>query len=104
MRFTSAALYIILAFAAALFLLWLISLAHAHGWYDRSCCADRDCHPVPCEEIRQAPGGYVWQRGPNDEVTFMRDRMKVSQDESCHVCIADGVSPAGICIYLPART
>jgi hypothetical protein len=27
--------------------------------------------------------------------------MCISQDERCHVCIASGVSPNGICVYLP---
>ncbi len=105
--FRFAVLYIVAFFLAALFVIWIITsmfagAAQAHGWYDRACCMDKDCHPVPCDDIRgDAKGGFIWHRGPNDDVFFLKERLKVSQDGACHVCVASGVSPAGICIYLP---
>jgi len=85
-----------------------------HSWYSDDCCHDRDCHPVPCSEIsRDSNGDFIWkpetrfagpseQRGPT-EILFPKKRLKVSQDEGCHVCISPNTTPAGICIYLPYK-
>jgi len=81
----------------------LSSLLLAHLWYDSSCCADRDCKPVSCDEIRVDGLGWTWR-----QVSFTRKMMKVSQDGRCHVCVGDpsgdAVAPQGICIYLPPQT
>jgi len=83
----------------------LISILLIHGWYDPDCCGGKDCHPVPCEEIHNdGQGNFLWHRGPNDDVFFLKNKMKVSQDDGCHVCVLENVSPAGICIYLAPRT
>ena len=58
-------------------------------------------------------GDFIWkpetrfagpseQRGPT-EILFPKKRLKVSQDEGCHVCISPNTTPAGICIYLPYK-
>ena len=85
-----------------------------HSWYSEECCHDRDCHPVPCSEIsRDSNGDFIWKPGtrfadPSEqrlptEVLFPKKRLKVSQDEACHVCISPNTTPAGICIYLPYK-
>jgi hypothetical protein len=85
-----------------------------HSWYSEDCCHDRDCHPVPCSEIsRDSNGDFIWKpetrfAGPSEqrlptEVLFPKKRLKVSQDEACHVCISPNTTPAGICIYLPYK-
>jgi hypothetical protein len=86
-----------------------------HSWYSEECCHDRDCHPVPCSEIsRDSNGDFIWkpetrfadppeQRLPT-EVLFPKKRLKVSQDEACHICISPNTTPAGICIYLPYKS
>jgi len=85
-----------------------------HSWYSDDCCHDRDCHPVPCSEIsRDSNGDFIWKpetrfAGPSEqrlptEVLFPKKRLKVSQDEACHVCISPNTTPAGICIYLPYK-
>jgi hypothetical protein len=37
--------------AAALML--VSGAATAHSWYPEECRHDKDCHPVPCEEIEK---------------------------------------------------
>jgi hypothetical protein len=41
--------------AAAVML--LNGAAVAHSWYDESCCHDRDCRPIPCEQIEKLADG-----------------------------------------------
>jgi hypothetical protein len=80
----------------------LISILLIHGWYDPECCSNKDCHPVPCEQIRRDQhDNFLWHRGPNDDVFFVKSRMKMSQDDSCHVCVLEN---AGLCIYLAPQT
>ena len=75
------------------------SPALAHSWYDRSCCAENDCHPVPCEEITQnKDGDYVWHK-----IIFQKATLKPSHDYQCHVChLPEGPSVLyGFCVYMP---
>ena len=65
----------------------------AHMFYEHACCSNKDCHPVPCKEIVDTGAGWRWQRH-----VFGRDKLKISQDGACHVCV--GVMP--MCIYLPS--
>lgn len=61
----------------------LLSLILAHGWYPQHCCANRDCHPVPCVEMTELPnGGWEWQNK-----IFMKEKVSSSQDAKCHVCV-----------------
>jgi len=91
-----------------------LTLLLVHSWYSEDCCHDRDCHPVPCSEIsRDSNGDFIWKpetrlAGPSEqrpptEVLFPKKRLKVSQDEACHVCISPNTTPSGICIYLPYK-
>ena len=32
-----------------------------HSWYDDKCCHDKDCLPVPCEEIEKISDGWLWR-------------------------------------------
>lgn len=65
----------------------------AHGWYPNSCCADKDCHPVPCEELlEQSDGSWIW-----DIFRFNRNVVQPSQDRYCHVCT---LGPNGLCAFI----
>jgi hypothetical protein len=76
----------------------------AHWLYSTDCCADRDCHPVPCEEIVDTAWGWIWTPVGHSPVTFNREHVKPSPDGRCHVChLGYGPGMNGICIYLPAR-
>lgn len=66
-------------------LLLTTALVLAHEWYPRSCCGDNDCHPVDCDELAEQEGG-AWVYLPTGNL-FSRDKVRVSEDRHCHVCI-----------------
>jgi hypothetical protein len=72
-------------------------LSHTPG-IGKKRCREHDCHPVKCNEIISlgANKGWSWRR-----VFFAADRLHLSPDGDCHVCIGLVGEPAGICIYLP---
>lgn len=106
MKFSHAIFYMILVLLiTAVVIFGLIRFSHGHSFYSKQCCADRDCHPVACEQINAVPGGFEY-RDARGSYFFTRDKMLPSQDENCHVCILYGehaptASPT--CVYLPAR-
>ena len=79
----------------------------AHSFYAQDCCGGKDCHPVPCSEIRNVTDGWLWSH-QNETILFARRLMRYSEDDDCHVCVSkpdwSGAMPYGICIYLPSRT
>jgi hypothetical protein len=80
----------------------LIALTLVHSWYDENCCHDRDCHPVPCEEIEKMSDGWLWRDAATKQRHwFPHDRLKASHDDACHVCVSPKTTPSGICLYLP---
>jgi hypothetical protein len=56
--------------------------ASAHDWYPSACCGGKDCHPIPCEEVKFEGDEIVWQkfRGKKGWVA-------PSLDDRCHICI-----------------
>lgn len=77
---------------------------HDHGvdglpdWYDPSCCNQRDCKPVPDDEIEFSTlpgGGLVARHKPTGNI-FLHYQFKPSQDERYHICIWNGTS---LCFY-----
>ena len=62
--------------------------------YPMACCGDQDCRPVPCDEIVEVEHGYDWQG-----TVFTRDRVRMSQDTTCHVCL-HGERRMPICIFI----
>jgi hypothetical protein len=80
----------------------LVALMLIHSWYDDKCCHDKDCRPVPCEEIEKISDGWLWRdRATEQRHWFPHDRLKASHDDACHVCVSPQTIPSGICIYLP---
>jgi hypothetical protein len=77
---------ILLALAAAA----APSLALAHSWYPLECCSGQDCHPVPCETLREnRDGSLTYTPTSND---FEARKIRPSQDAHCHICTS---SPDG---------
>jgi hypothetical protein len=60
----------------------------AHSWYPISCCSNKDCHPVPCEEVN-------WLQQFNPKVTVLS-----SQDSECHACTTHA-GRVPICLFKP---
>jgi hypothetical protein len=49
----------------------LVALMLVHSWYDDKCCHDKDCRPVPCEEIEKISDGWLGAIGrPNNATGF----------------------------------
>jgi len=38
-----------------------ISIARAHSWYEPECCDTRDCEPIPPDQVKVTPEGYIAQ-------------------------------------------
>ena len=62
--------------------------SRAMGWYPASCCNDRDCWPVPAEDVTVADGKYVVAWG-GQTIEFYE--ANPSPDGQYHICTA----PAG---------
>jgi len=62
--------------------------ASGHEWYPSACCSDKDCRPVPCEEI-STTHDYYWWHG----LGFPRNASSPSTDGGCHVCVSVGGTP-----------
>ncbi len=77
----------------------LLKLASAivlvHSWYPMECCSEQDCHPVPCEQLEDAPKGAVTWR----DKLFEKQRVHPSKDAQCHICLhGEGQHP--ICVFV----
>jgi hypothetical protein len=77
------------------------ALVLAHWLYDKDCCSDKHCHPVPCIEITSEAGRWRLQN-----LRFVKTQLKRSPDGGCHVCYLDSepVPGAAVCLYLPPQS
>jgi hypothetical protein len=76
----------------------LLGLLLAHSFYDPWCCSDKDCHPVPCEEMAVRTDGAVEWRG------LIFTKVKDAPDAGCHVCTSETPGNRAaypICAYRP---
>lgn len=78
------------------------ALLLVHSWYPSECCADKDCHPVPCSEIARVQGGYQWVHA--GAVVQFAGKPRMSPDDQCHVCVHESVTPSGLCVFLAPQT
>jgi hypothetical protein len=74
----------------------LALLIFAHSWYASECCANGDCHPVPCSEIVRADDRWLW-KGIQPILGA-----RPSEDSQCHACSHDDFHRTFLfCLYLP---
>jgi hypothetical protein len=59
----------------------IAALLLVHEWYPQNCCSDKDCRPVPCEEIHSDGDKWEWHK-----LTIDKFKTQVSPDGKCHVC------------------
>ncbi len=64
--------------------------AWSHSWYPIECCSGQDCHPVPCESLRENGNGSLTYTPTNND--FELRKIRPSQDGQCHICTS---SPDG---------
>jgi hypothetical protein len=72
-----------------------------HWLYSKECCEEKDCHPVPCDEVVDTGQGWKWKGQ-----YFPKTKLKASPDGGCHVCSTEGAEGTWRiphCIYLPPR-
>jgi len=82
--------------------------AHAHDWYPRECCSDKDC--APALSVQNAPGGW-WVTTIHGAVFVPADFTRLeSKDNRVHACMRPRW-PAGaepkmklICVFFPPET
>jgi hypothetical protein len=76
-------------------------VVQAHDWYPMECCHDKDCHPVPCDEITMTGDFYRWH-GFN----FPASIVQPSPDGACHVCIGESgfTKPRPRCLFFGASS
>jgi hypothetical protein len=73
----------------------------AHSWYSPECCGEKDCRPVPCEQL-VFHDGFVWY----DTDRLPPERVQDSPDGQCHICFSPfRVWPNRlICVFAPKGT
>ncbi len=88
----------------AVFLLVLITAAHAHeapsGWiYPAQCCSDKDCAPLDAKRVKEVNGGYLI-----DGKHFVaQHNAKDSPDGIYHACFSyQGFPP--VCFWHPPNS
>jgi len=55
-----------------------VSVAEGHSWYSYECCHDKDCRPVPCEEIEKIIDGWQWRdKATKQRHWFPHDRLQL---------------------------
>jgi hypothetical protein len=69
----------------------------AHSWYPQACCADQDCHPVPCENIHKIGSDYEW-----NQIVFPPEMVHSSHDALCHACASLNGHPHCLFIQMSA--
>lgn len=77
-------------------LLLLTSVATAHDWYEKSCCAERDCHPVDDDTVHETDRG-VEIKGYGI-LSYSDPRLRWSRDNKDHIC-ESSVQNKLICVY-----
>jgi hypothetical protein len=78
--------------------------AIAHDWYDRNCCSDRDCEPLPPEAVEDMADGwhinYISARGFRVKFVLPHGKERHSHDGQFHGCAA----PTNFyCLYVPSN-
>lgn len=54
----------------------------AHSIYPYACCSDKDCKPVPCNELILQSDGTVKYL----DMIFTKDMIQAPLDSACHIC------------------
>lgn len=92
---------------ATLCLAMIAGSAQAHnaplGWtYAFKCCGTYDCSQAPTDAVKETKYGYVIT-GTGELIPYSDKRIKRSQDEFFHQCVAPSDLTHSICLYVPDR-
>lgn len=84
---------------AAMAVVAMLSAAHAHSFYARECCSERDCKPYAKENIEETSAGFLIK--PLGEfIPRDNSKIKFSHDEDYHLCRSE-VTGYVLCLYIP---
>lgn len=70
------------ASSVAFAVLWLVAPALAHSWYPFECCSERDCFPVPVQDVKIIKGGWML----HDGTVIEHAEARPSPDGRFHLC------------------
>lgn len=61
-----------------------IRVAWGHGWYEQSCCSDKDCHPVENGAVQNGKEGVAVEGF--GLLSYSDPRLRWSRDDRDHIC------------------
>jgi hypothetical protein len=63
----------------------LIVPAHAHSWYPKECCTEKDCHET--DSVKELPNGDTEVKVGSDMMTVPHGlKRRKSPDQHYHIC------------------
>lgn len=72
---------------------------NAHSWYPVECCSEKDCEPLPSEDVDEKPEGFTIK---STGEFIDRSKARVAPDDQFHVCRYQS-SQVIICFFQPNR-
>ena len=93
---TALCLVALVLLAALAGLVWQGAPAAAHSWYPYECCSDRDCAPLPRDQVQPTDGGWLLPDG----TLFPYADARVSPDGGFHWCRIGGTGRV-LCFFAP---
>lgn len=112
-RFLGLAIVFLMLFWMSVITIGSIVTAHAHEWYDKECCDNRDCAQITKRTDQIINGIPGWQIETKFGTAWLpknfmnnKSQMKIkpSRDENWHACILNDELSSGSlirCIYVP---
>lgn len=84
---------------AGVVVMFFVSLAHGHSFYDPWCCNERDCRPIEAKYVHETQEG--WDIAPSEGGGFVaRGKERQSPDGGYHICRYPAQEIR--CFYAPA--
>lgn len=78
--------------------------AQAHDWYPPNCCSGTDCAPIPMDDVRITPDGFVIPGNP-EVVPYSSPKIRQTPPEGgqkYHLCSRGGKRDGEVlCLYIP---
>lgn len=77
------------------------SPALGHSWYDRDCCSDNDCEPIPSDVVVRQMEDGDYAVGPQ---RVPKENVRQSHDSDWHWCrpmVPPGQPKMIKCLYVP---
>lgn len=91
--------------AGIIIAVWLmVGQSWAHDWYPPNCCSGMDCAPIPMDDVRLTPEGFVIPGNP-EVVPYSSPKIRQTPPEGgnqYHLCSRAGKRDGEVlCLYIP---